>query len=214
MIKKILGVVIITCLVFSLWYNPCQATTVGFDFSGQTPQFDTGDLGASLHLFIHVYAMPYDGFVTSVTFRNDSDTTSGLQPISLLILRPVLGGWNVAHRVELPDTVFKHGVIGDTTYMLPTALAVLQGDIFAHWQEQGPGPIPLNIYGTGYSNGKYGFSSSQIDPGSFIDMYAGFGGARDYFINLNLTQVPRTHHHDAAWARACRTGWGKEKNVT
>jgi PEP-CTERM motif len=188
--KKIFQGGIICLLILALWCIPCQAVTVGYDFSGQTPQYATGDLGAPLHLFIHVYAMPSDGFVTSVTFRNDSDTTSGSQPISLLILHPVAGGWNVTARVELPDSIFNHGVPGDTTYTLPAALAVQEGDLFAHWQEQGPGPIPLNIYGTGFSNGKYGFESSDVAPGSFIDMYAGFGGARDYFINLNLAPVP------------------------
>jgi hypothetical protein len=189
MVEKILGPGIICLLVLALWHSPCQAVTVGFDFFGQTPQFDTGDQGAPLHLFIHDYAMPYAGTVTSVTFRNDSDTTSGLQPISLLILHPNAGGWNVAHRVDLQDAIFNHGAPGDTTYMLPTALPVEQGDIFGHWQEQGPGPIPLNIYGTGLSNGQYGFYSSDIDPGDFI-LNAGFTGGRDYFINLNLTPVP------------------------
>jgi len=189
MAKKTSGVFIVCFLVLTLWHIPCQAVTVGYDFSGQTPQFDTGDLGAPNHLFIHSYAMPYSGVVTSVTFRNDSDTTSGLQPISLLILRPVASGWNVAYRVDLPDSIFNHGVPGDTTYVLPAALAVQEGDIFAHWQLQGPGPIPLNIYGTGLSNGQYGFDYNEIDPGDFI-LNAGFTGGRDYFINLNLAPVP------------------------
>jgi hypothetical protein len=190
MIKKIVRMGIISLFLLILWIIPCQAVTVGYDFFGEAPQFSTGDLGAPDHLFIHVYAMPYDGFVTSVTFRNDSDTTSGEQPVSLLILRPASGGWNVAYRVELPDSIFNHGISGDTTYTIPTALAVEAGDLFAHWQHQGPGPIPLNIYGTGFSNGKAGIMSSDIDPGDFIDAYAGFGGARDYFINLNLNPVP------------------------
>jgi len=196
MIKKIFRAGFICLLILTLWHIPCQAVMVGFDFSGKTPEFPTGDLGAPLHLFIHDYTMPYAGFATSVTFRNDSDTTSGDQPISLLILSPVTGGWNVANRVDLSDSIFNHGVPGDTTYLLPTALSVSQGDIFAHWQDQGPGPIPLNIpaddainpyYGS--SNGQYGFNSNDIDQGDFI-ANAGFTGARDYFINLNLTSVP------------------------
>ena len=37
MIKKILGVVIITFLV--MWHIPCQAFTVGFDFTGKIVNF-------------------------------------------------------------------------------------------------------------------------------------------------------------------------------
>ena len=86
-----------------------------------------------------------------------------------------------------------HGILGDTTYILPTALAVLQGDIFAHWQEQGAGPIPLNIPADdpinpyfGLINGQYGFTTDLLDQGDFI-ANAGFTGARDYFVSLNLT---------------------------
>ena len=192
MFKKIFRAGIICFLVLALWNIPCQATTVGFDFSGETPQYSTGDLGAPNHLFIHSYAMPYDGFVTSVTFSNDSDTDSGPQPISLLILRPVNGGWEVIYRVDLDDSVFNHGVSGDTTYVLPTTLAVEEGDIFAHWQLQDPGPIPLNIDEAvdELSNGRYGYEGIwEIDPGDFIKN-DGFTGGRDYFINLNLSSVP------------------------
>ena len=196
MIQKIISKGIICLVILTLWQIPCHAALVGFDFAGKTPEFPTGDLGAPNHLFIHDYATPYAGFVTSLTSRNDSDTTSGDQPISLLVLHPAAGGWNVTYRVDLPDSIFNHGVPGDTTYTLPTALAVAQGDIFAHWQEQGPGPIPLNIPADdainpyfGSSNGQYGFLSSDIEPGDFI-ANAGFTGARDYFINLNLAPVP------------------------
>lgn len=195
MFKKIFRAGIICFLILALSHIPCHAVTVGYDFSGETPQFATGDLGAPNHLFIHSYAMPYDGFVTSATFRNDSDTASGPQPISLLILRPYTDpvdgdGWKVSYRVDIPDSIFNHGIAGDTTYNLPTALAVDHGDIFAHWQLQDAGPIPLNIYGTGMSNGRFGYEGIwNIDPGTFIKN-DGFTGGRDYFINLNLSPVP------------------------
>jgi hypothetical protein len=165
---------------------------VGFNFSGLIPEYPDGDGGAQNHLFIHSYEMPYDGFVTSATFRNDAD--SGVQPISLLILRPFTDsingdGWKVVYRVEMEASVF-YEVAGDTTWMLPAPLAVEQRDIFAHWQAQGPGPIPLNVYGTGLSNGQFGYYGIwEIDPGDFIKN-DGFTGGRDYFINLNLSPVP------------------------
>jgi PEP-CTERM motif-containing protein len=170
---------------------PVAAAQIGFNFTGRVPGSSDGDSAAPTHLFIHHYAVAQPGLVTGVTFRNDSDVNSP-EPISVLILRPVVGGWNVIDRENLPDSAFHHGLLGNTTYTFAVPVPVNVGDIFAHWQLQGAGPIPNNLDQThveGLSNGRFGFSSSAVDPGKFI-ANAGFSGARDYFINLDFVTVP------------------------
>lgn len=172
-----------------------HAAEIGFNFTGRLPGSPEGDLTAPTHLFVHLYPVPQPGIVTGVTYRNDSDVGDP-QPISVLILRPVAGGWNVIDREDLPDSAFHHGVAGDTTYPFPAPVSVNPGDIFAHWQEQFAGPIPVNlteVHVEGGSKAQFGFGSADIDPGSFISS----GGydrnttdLRDYFINLDFVAVP------------------------
>ena len=71
---------------------------VGFDFSSQTPEIPEGDLAASRHLFLHAYPMPSDGFVTGVSYLNDSDRVS--ETFDLLLLRPDNNGWKIIYRIK------------------------------------------------------------------------------------------------------------------
>jgi hypothetical protein len=169
-----------------------QADLIGFDFAGRTPDSPQGDTAAPTHLFIHDYPIPGPGFITGVRYRNDTTgDPTGPEAISVLVLRPEGGGWRVIHRIDLPDSAFRHGASGDTTFMLPAPLPVQANDILAHWQYQGPGPIPPNVrnHVDGVSHGQFGFNSSDVDVGKFI-VNAGFTGQRDYFINLIFTPAP------------------------
>jgi hypothetical protein len=170
---------------------PAKGSEIGFDFSGRIPGSPEGDNGAPTHLFIHHYGVPHSGLATGVTFRNDAGTI-GTEPISVLILRPSVGGWTVVDRENLPDSAFHHGLPGDTTYTFPVPVPVNLGDIFAHWQFQNPGPIPVNlddVHIDGLTSGRFGFASPDVNLGQFI-ADVGFTGARDYFINLDFIPTP------------------------
>lgn len=168
---------------------PVLGGSIGFDFSGEIPGSPNGDDAAGYHLFVHDYAVPEPGYVTGVTVRNDGPASEP-EPISILILRPTLGGWTIVDRHELADAVFNHGIAGDTSYNFAVPTLVEIGDIFAHWQLQGSGPIPMNLDGIdGLSRGRFGFDSADIDVGNFIANEF-FSGNRDYFINLNFVAIP------------------------
>ena len=67
-----------------------------------------------------------------------------------------------------------------------------KGDIFAHWQLNDTGPIPLNDESSsfeGLSFGKFGISSKEIEKGQVI-LNENFSGGRDYFINLIFEESP------------------------
>ena len=170
-------------------FNPSQTGTnssqaVGFDFSRKAPHSPTGDRSAATHLFVHKYSFPSNGYVTGVTFMNDSD--GGAETFTLLILRPVSDGWQVIHRVDIEDDDLPPAKTGITTIQFGIPLEVHRGDIFAHWQPDDTGPIPLNDENSsieGLSFGKVGFHSEDVEEGQFI-LNQGFSGGRDYFINL------------------------------
>ena len=115
---------------------------IGFDIASQIPAYPEGDASAALHLFLHKYHVPNNGFITGVIYLNDSDTIS--ESFDLLILRPDNKGWNVVYRMNSSDdsSPAKTGV---TVLTLPSPLSVQRNDIFAHWQHQADGAIPLNV---------------------------------------------------------------------
>ncbi len=165
------------------------AQQIGFDFAGQSPAFPEGDASASLHLFLHKYHVPNDGVVTAVTYLNDSDTIP--ESFDLLILRPDNTGWKVVDRINVSDDS-PPAKTGITVLTLPSPLSVKKDDIFAHWQYEADGAIPLNAENTcldGFSVGQYGFRSSDVKIGQRIGK-DGFSGQRDYFINIIFTATP------------------------
>jgi len=162
---------------------------IGFDFAGQTPAFPEGDASASLHLFLHKYHAPNNGLVSGVIYLNDSDTIS--ESFDLLILRPDNKGWKVIHRINLSDDS-PPAKTGITVLTLPSPLSVQKNDIFAHWQTEADGAIPLNVDNAsfdGFSVGQYGFRSADIEIGQHINR-DGFSGQRDYFINIFFMTTP------------------------
>ena len=173
--------------------NQLQTDTpraVGFDFSGRTPHASTGDRSAATHLFVHKYSFSSTGYVTGITFLNDSD--GGTEPFTLLILRPVSGGWEVIHRVDIEGEDMPPAKTGITTIYFGIPLNVKRGDLFAHWQPDDTGPIPLNdenLSEEGLSFGKVGFHTEDIEEGQFI-LNQDFSGGRDYFINLIFEAAP------------------------
>ncbi len=162
---------------------------IGFDFLGQIPSSSQGDTSARRHLFLHEYSMPSNGYVTGVIYLNDSD--KAVEAFDLLILRPNDDGWQVIYRVELFDDT-PPAQTGNTVINLPSPLVVQKGDIFAHWQDNPNGAIPLNIDNEsidGFSVGQYGFQSSEVEVGKQIGI-DGFNGHRDYFINVIFSINP------------------------
>ncbi|MBE0672827.1 MAG: hypothetical protein IH588_19795 [Anaerolineales bacterium] len=157
---------------------------IGFDYSKQIPAHPEGDITAATHLFVHKYPIPNDGVVMGVTYLNDSDTET--ENITILILRPIGGGWKVIHRAELLGDDLPPVITGTTTFSFETSLTVKKGDMFAHWQPDETGPIPLNLESSpfdGLSFNKAGFSADDIREGEIISS-ENFSGGRDYFINL------------------------------
>ena len=167
-----------------------QPQAVGFDFAWKTPHAPTGDRSAATHLFVHKYSFPSNGQVTGVTFLNDSD--GGSEPFTLLILRPVSDGWQIIHRVDIEGDDLSPEKTGITTIHFEIPLEIQRGDLFAHWQPDDTGPIPMNdenSFVEGLSFGKVGFRSENIDEGQFI-LNQNFSGGRDYFINLIFEATP------------------------
>lgn len=170
--------------------SPASSLAIGFDFSRQTPQTPTGDRSAAAHLFVHKYPFPSRGSITGVTFLNDSD--GGAERFTLLILRPGSGGWQVIHRVDIEGDDLPPAKTGLTSIRFGLPLEVRRGDVFAHWQPDDSGAIPMNDENAsieGLSFGKAGFSSEDIEEGQFI-LNQGFSGGRDYFINLIFETTP------------------------
>lgn len=161
-----------------------SSQSIGYDFSDQTPSYPEGDEAAPNHVFVHKYSIPEDGFITGITLLNDSDSLE--EDFTLLILRPIKGGWEVIHRVDVSGDDHASTETGIKTIPFGTPLPVKKGDIFAHWQFSKTGAIPLNEEGSAYeglSFGKFGLSSNDIEEGQII-ANEGFSGGRDYFINL------------------------------
>ena len=162
---------------------------IGFDFANQNPDFPEGDASASLHLFLHKYPVPDHGMITGVTYLNDSDMIS--ESFDLLILRPDNEGWKVVGRISLSDDS-PPAQTGMTVLTLPSPLSVEKDDIFAHWQYEMDGAIPVNVddaASDGLSMGQYGFRSEDVDIGQRINQ-DGFSGQRDYFINVIFQPTP------------------------
>jgi hypothetical protein len=163
---------------------------VGYDLWGQSPQVPTGDRSAAGHVFIHKYPFTTDGYVTGVSFLNDSD--GGSEVFALLVLRPLDDGWLVVHHLEIEGDDQPPSKTGVTTIHFTTPLSVEKGDVFGHWQFDDTGPIPMNLENhsiDGLSFGKSGFIASDVDTGRIISR-EGFSGGRDYFINLLFQSAP------------------------
>ena len=164
-----------------------QTTTehfIGFDFKGSAASFPGGDEAAPTHLFIHKYPIPGDGYISGLILLNDADILE--EGFSLLILRPNQGQWEVIHRVDADEDDQPVATTGISTIDFGESLPVREGDIFAHWQAGDTGPIPMNTEETafeGFSFGKFGFNSADIEVGQVIPNN-GFSGGRDYFVNL------------------------------
>ncbi len=162
---------------------------IGFDYSNQTPAYPEGDITASTHVFVHKYPIPNDGFVMGVTYLNDSDSET--ENITILILRPIGGGWKVIHRANLLEDDLPPATTGTTTFSFEAPLAVKKGDMFAHWQPGETGPIPLNLESSpfdGLSFNKVGFRAEDIEEEKIIPS-ENFSGGRDYFINLIFEEM-------------------------
>ena len=158
--------------------------SIGYDFSDQMPTYSEGDGAAPNHIFVHKYPFPSDGRVTGIILLNDSDSLE--EDFTLLILRPISGGWEVIHRMDISEDDHTSTETGFTTIPLGNSLAVKKGDIFAHWQFSNTGAIPLNEEGSAYeglSFGKFGLESNDIEQGKII-ANENFSGGRDYFVNL------------------------------
>lgn len=165
------------------------AGQIGFDYASQTPASPDGDGSAPLHLFLHKYRAPSDGFITAVAYLNDGDTVS--ESFDLLILRPDNNRWKVIYRITLSDD-HPSAKTGITMSTLPSPFPVQKNDIFAHWQYEADGAIPLNTDNEvldGFSVGQYDFRSADVEIGQSINK-EGFSGQRDYFINLIFTTAP------------------------
>ena len=162
---------------------------IGFDFSQQIPSAPKGDTSARRHLFLHEYPMPAHGFITGITYLNDSD--KAVETFDLLILRPNEDGWKVTYRISLSDDM-PATQTGTTVVNLPSPWSVQKNDIFAHWQNIANGAIPLNVDNEtleGVSVGQYGFPPSTVEVGEQIGI-DGFSGQRDYFINVVFSTNP------------------------
>lgn len=158
--------------------------SIGYDFSDQAPALPEGDEAAPNHIFVHKYPIPEDGFITGITLLNDTDSLE--EDFTLLILRPISGGWEVIHRVDVSEDDQVSAETGITNIAFGTPLAVEKGDIFAHWQFSKTGAIPFNDEGSAYeglSFGKFGLESKDIEEGQIIPN-ENYSGGRDYFINL------------------------------
>ena len=128
--------------------------------------------------------MPADGNISGLILQNDKDMHA--EDISLLILRPIQGGWKVSHRMHIHENDAFSITAETSTIMFEKALPVEKGDVFAHWQLADTGAIPFNSEGTsieGLSAGKFGLSSKDVEEGQIISN-DGLSGSRDYFINL------------------------------
>lgn len=165
------------------------AQQIGFNYSDQIPELPKGDTSARWHLFLHEYPMPSNGFITGVIFVNDSD--KAVETFDFLVLRPNDDGWKVIYRMSVSDDN-PPSQTGTTTINFPSPLRVQKNDIFAHWQDNPNGAIPLNTDDQttdGFSIGQYGFQSSTVEVGRQIDVN-GFSGHRDYFINVVFSTNP------------------------
>jgi hypothetical protein len=162
---------------------------VGFDFINQAPAWPEGDTAAGRHLFLHKYPIPASGFIIGAAYLNDSDSVS--ESFDLLVLHPDDKGWTVIYRLNLSDDI-PPAKTGISVVNLPYPLPVQKNDIFAHWQYDAGGAIPLNSDDRsfdGFSAGQYGFQSSEIEVGQRIDG-GGFNGQRDYFVNVIFSTDP------------------------
>ncbi len=138
---------------------------------------------------MHRYPVPADGFITEFVYLNDSDTAS--ESFDLLVLHPADNAWSVIYRINLSDDVTP-AQTGMSMVNLPYPLPVQKDDIFAHWQSEAGGAIPLNLdqmSADGLSAGQYGFQSAEIEVGQQIE-HEGFSGQRDYFVNIIFTTTP------------------------
>jgi hypothetical protein len=161
---------------------------IGFDFTDQRPADRTGDGAAKSHLFVHRHPLPGAGLVTGITYLNDEELRGAeiSETIIVFILRPAGDGWKITGRIPLPADDDPPATSGMTTFKLESPLTVEEGDIFAHWQPEETGPIPVNYENKimeGLSAGQFGFSASDLGVGQII-REDGFSGQRDYFINL------------------------------
>ncbi|MCB0101004.1 MAG: hypothetical protein H6635_10875 [Anaerolineales bacterium] len=157
---------------------------IGFNLTDQTAVYTGGDDSAPKHLFVHKYPMPADGNISGLILQNDKDMQA--EDFSLLILRPIQGGWKVSHRMDIHENDAFSITAETSTIMFEKALPVEKGDVFAHWQLADTGAIPFNSEGTsieGLSAGKFGLSSKDVEEGQIISN-DGLSGSRDYFINL------------------------------
>ena len=171
-----------------------QEKNIGFDFHNQIPKEPQGGMAGAAHVFVHRYPMPSSGYITGLSYLNDKEPDGIELPetFTLLVLRPIVGGWEIVHRVAIPRDDSVPTVTGITTVELSPPVPVHKGDVFAHWLEEAKGPIPINIDADaieGLSVGKFGFSSADVEVGQVIKN-EGFTGNRDYFLNVIFEPAP------------------------
>lgn len=181
----------------------CSSNTygaiLGYDnFASASAQELAGD-GWINQMGIHDgYTFATDGYITSVSIRNDSDTKA--EPLDIMVIE-ILGNDNfkILSRITLtanddsPTTTN-----GITTYTLSSPLAVSAGNTFAHWSSNS-GPVPLNNWSSVDAGGFFHGSrwvqieSDLIETGDSIYSPRSSGiPYRDYFINVEYVPEPAT----------------------
>ncbi len=180
-------ILILACVLPVSLVNGSQS--IGFDFRKEKPVASSGDTSAKGHVFIHQYEFPADGWITGYAYLNDSEQENieMNEPVTLLILRPLEGGWLITHIEELPPDDEPISEEGSSRLSFESPIRVHAGEIFGHFQiEKTTGPFPMNIDNDavdGLTIGRAGFESEDIQEGKFI-LREGFTGERDYFFNL------------------------------
>lgn len=201
--NKSAGKIIVIVLIYSLctaialfigviaWPNmhkPASSQLIGFDYSNKVPEQTSGDTAAASHIFIHNYPFPSDGWLTGITYLNDSEmgNIEQQEEIFILVLRPENRIFRIVYRQEIMMDDLLQEVSGVTRVVFPQPLKVKKGDLLAHWQptNQTGGPIPLNLdedAGLGFTSGKASFQFEDTSAGKTIDP-EGFSGCRNYFL--------------------------------
>ncbi len=122
----ILNLCCLTWILLTLTFIPGwrfypKEQSIGFSFKGRAPQFSGGDTTAASHLFIHQYAIPEDGEITSIAYLNDVEP-QGFEldeEVYLLILRPESAGMRIIYQVTIPTDELSSAKSGVIIYNLP-----------------------------------------------------------------------------------------------
>ena len=167
---------------------PLSRNIIGNDLTRVPVGLPDGDTGSNALIIDGFHGPEFiipagGGVLTKITILNDPDDIP--ETVDLLVLRPSPGGeFTVIHRVTVgPDDTPDASGEGTTDYPLPD-LAVLEGDVLAHWGDTTQ-PIPADCCGTGPSDIQLNIFSESVGVGAAI-FFAPFPQKRDYFYNVTL----------------------------